>query len=251
MQAVSSPQTPAAVKLPSQWLSVPPEIAQKLDAAVARGQALAREWAKDHGASDDWLFSALAQRKLGWPPREAEEKLELQQLHAIAATRTPAGIETAAWFSDHGMDALWDKYMQEYSRSVGAKQATAGAKLLNDTMALVTSVTQAAKGNEARPRPYTTDPTLKPTVDKPGNNPSYPSGHTSLAFAAATVLSRLLPHRASELMEMARQAAFARMYAGVHYASDIAAGAYLGATLATFMVDREQRRSGRAPAQAA
>ncbi len=58
---------------------------------------------------------------------------------------------------------------------------------------------------------------------------SFPSSHASSSFAAARAYSRLLP--AGPLYTAAVAMALTRLYLGVHYPSDIAAGAALGTVM--------------------
>jgi membrane-associated phospholipid phosphatase len=55
---------------------------------------------------------------------------------------------------------------------------------------------------------------------------SFPSSHSTSSFAAAQAYGRLLPQ--APLLGAAGAMAFSRLYLGVHYPSDVAAGAALG-----------------------
>jgi undecaprenyl-diphosphatase len=60
---------------------------------------------------------------------------------------------------------------------------------------------------------------------------SFPSSHSSSSFAAARAYGTLLP--SAPLYLAASAMAFSRLYLGVHYPSDIAAGVALGSVLGT------------------
>jgi len=81
-----------------------------------------------------------------------------------------------------------------------------------------------------RARPFETipqaDPLLRATIGQ-----SLPSGHAATSFAGAVVLSYLLPRSAPYVFLLAAAIAFSRIYVGVHYPTDVLAGAALGAVV--------------------
>ncbi len=93
----------------------------------------------------------------------------------------------------------------------------------------VEGVTKFAVGRE---RPTKTDNAF---IFKPmSGDASFPSGHTTVAFAAATVLAEQYPSWAVIVPSYAFAAAvgFSRLYANQHWSSDVVAGAVLGTTVA-------------------
>ncbi len=69
-------------------------------------------------------------------------------------------------------------------------------------------------------------PPLTPTISRL----SFPSAHATTSFAAARAFSRVAP--AAPLYAAAVAFGLSRPYLGVHYPSDVAAGALLGTALA-------------------
>jgi len=91
-------------------------------------------------------------------------------------------------------------------------------------------VTQSMKRIIKRDRPYVTYPYI---INRYAGSSSYsfPSGHTSSAFCTATSLSLLFPKWYVTVPSYlyAASVGYARMYQGVHYPSDVIAGALVGA----------------------
>lgn len=80
-----------------------------------------------------------------------------------------------------------------------------------------------------RPRPWLTVEGLTPLIAEHDPN-SFPSGHTSASFAAASAWCRTLPRRwmGVTAVVLAALMGFSRLYVGVHFPSDVLAGVLVG-----------------------
>ncbi|MBE3085453.1 MAG: phosphatase PAP2 family protein [Bacteroidetes bacterium] len=90
-------------------------------------------------------------------------------------------------------------------------------------------VTAVMKYSFNRDRPFITYPDITRKSD--GGSPSFPSGHTSMAFATATSLTLAYPkwYIIVPSYTWASTVGYSRMHLGVHYPSDVLIGALVGA----------------------
>jgi undecaprenyl-diphosphatase len=101
------------------------------------------------------------------------------------------------------------------------------------TAACVWSADLIALGIKAatgRPRPFEELPAIDTLIGATVGQ-SLPSGHAATSFAGAVILTYLLPRGAALFFLLAVAISFSRIYVGVHYPSDVLAGAALGAVL--------------------
>jgi membrane-associated phospholipid phosphatase len=92
-------------------------------------------------------------------------------------------------------------------------------------------------------RPFQLDPEVKPLFSTP-NHPSYPAAHACSSIAVARVLGYLFPRDAEAFMELAERAAESRIWAGIHYRSDIVAGRQLAIAVADKIIERAIHDNG-------
>lgn len=105
-------------------------------------------------------------------------------------------------------------------------------------IALVELSARAIKRALPRSRPQLKGlPPLAPTPSPQ----SFPSSHTAAAVAATEAFDGLIP--AVALRAVAALSAFSRLYLGVHFPSDVAAGAALGMYLGRTSLRRSRRRT--------
>ncbi len=104
-----------------------------------------------------------------------------------------------------------------------------------------------------RPRPSLVDPAVHPLVAVPHSG-AMPSGHAAGAFAAAVAVGLVHRRLRWPLLGLAALIAFSRVWLGVHYPTDVLAGALLGSAIALgawLLVTRGGGRVSRARARSA
>ena len=84
-------------------------------------------------------------------------------------------------------------------------------------------------------RPSQVDPLIKLPVGLP-NHPSYPSGHSCITSAYATVLMDAFPEESDRLQALVEEAGLARVYGGLHYWFDCLVGRELGRKVAEYVM---------------
>lgn len=98
-----------------------------------------------------------------------------------------------------------------------------------ESFLVTTLVATGLKHAINRPRPFETYPDIQKL--SAGGSSSFPSGHTSDAFSTATSLSLAFPkwYVIAPSYTYAALVGYSRMHLGVHYPSDVLAGAIVGA----------------------
>jgi membrane-associated phospholipid phosphatase len=144
-------------------------------------------------------------------------------LHSAALTPaikafSATGEHAALWLAIGATGAIVDPARRR--DWVRATVAIAGTQGLNTGIKLVVG----------RRRPAFDD---LPALIRTPTQLSFPSAHSASAFAAVGLFSGLLPR--APLLVLATAMATSRVYLGVHYPTDIAAGALLGTGVAAIV----------------
>ena len=94
----------------------------------------------------------------------------------------------------------------------------------------------------ARPRPCWTYPEMVQLVHNPSSY-SFPSGHTTSAFAVAFTVFSQHKKLGKVIIVMAAIMAFTRLYVFVHFPTDIYGGIWVAAAITTFVCFMEKKIS--------
>lgn len=190
-------------------------------------------------------------RRWSWVSRSAAQagQLDLAVYSAIAATQTPS--------LDRGLSLL--SRAANYSRlSLACSALLAGtcgergreAARMGLVSVAVTSIALnvGAKPIARRRRPDRAEQEvpLARQVRMPTTT-SFPSGHAAGAFAFATGVGYVLPAAGFPLRALAALVAYSRVHTGVHYPSDVLAGAMLGGALSQVTTQAVARSRARSP----
>ncbi len=148
-----------------------------------------------------------------------EQRAELAVIHAAEQSRTKVEIAQAqADDAEESMFAFADVVGPELQAS-RLPLSTALSLHLRQESAVVGP---ALKLRFNRPRPFVSDPSLRPVCEKTASM-AYPSGHSMVGYLEAFALVQMLPERKDAILARARQFAANRVVCGVHYPSDVEA----------------------------
>lgn len=138
--------------------------------------------------------------------------------------------------------------MYVYGLAANDSHTETAALLTGKAVILTGAYTYLFKSLSQRKRPYQSNP---PDANYWGgpfdgfHNNSFPSGHNSVAFAAATVLSAYYKNHkwvGISAFSLAGLVAISRSYDQMHWASDVVAGAALGYAIGRLVYNKHQNQ---------
>jgi membrane-associated phospholipid phosphatase len=194
------------------------------------------------GTWQTWVLAQANEFRPPAPPAFDSEKIkaDLNELKTFA--RTPKSNHKATYWEVFGgarAHTLWNEIARTKLLEHGASSQASSRVLaaLNIAIADVGVACWEAKFSYWYIRPPQLDSELKTVFPAP-NHPSYPAAHGCFSTAAATVVAAVFPRDRDRLLATGKEAAEARMWAGIHYRTDIDAGQELGRKVAERTLER-------------
>ena len=149
------------------------------------------------------------------------------------ATMPPSGLDTVmkglTTAANHSV--LWFTVASALALRRGATRKAAARGVLAIALASG-SANAVCKPLLPRRRPAASELPAYQTLPSPPTSSSFPSGHAASAAAFATAVGLESPKVGLVIAPVAAAVAYSRVHVGVHWASDVAAGAALGAGVA-------------------
>jgi undecaprenyl-diphosphatase len=170
---------------------------------------------------ETWISEIRAQTvALDRAISEAVEETATPDLDRVLVRLSEAANGSRLWLATAGVIAL-----------VGGRRGRRAAAEAVASIALASATSNlAVKAVARRRRPEARHGQVLPSrqVRRP-TSPSFPSGHAASAFAFASTMGEEVPVTWGPLHVAASLVSYARVHTGVHYPSDVVAGALVGA----------------------
>jgi len=192
------------------------------------------------GTWKTWVISSGSQFRLPAPPTAAEQRGELEFLRQFSSLRSDPQVQHQVIYWNTGSPGYrWSQIYQERAtaRNLGGAPLLRGGALMHAAIYDATIAAWDSKYAHNRRRPSQADSTLTTMLPVP-DHPSYPSEHAVVAGAVAAVLAYVIPADTQLFNDLAQEAARSRLFAGLHYPSDMLAGLDLGRRVGEAVVAR-------------
>jgi len=100
-------------------------------------------------------------------------------------------------------------------------------------------VSNSAKKFWAMKRPYLASKDIDPLIAA-HTSPAYPSGHTTVSYTMAHIMSQIFPNKREEFMARAEEIAQHRILVGMHFPKDIYGGRHLALLVVGALMDNKE-----------
>lgn len=170
----------------------------------------------------------------------SQYRIEKDELANVEKNRTPSDFAAAAKDSETKDASV---FREAIGPSFELDRLPQTALLMSMVRTLEKAAADRAKVYFKRPRPWIGNPAIHACSRDDEPNSSYPSGHTTMAYSMASILSRLVPERAPAIMARAARYAQSRIVCEVHFRSDVTAGEALGLVVGERLMQKPQFRA--------
>jgi hypothetical protein len=191
------------------------------------------------GTLRPWVLESGSSLRPGPPPAadSAQKLAELDEIKDFPRTF----VTNAAAFYWQSPRSDWillaDDRIAQYHLDGDPPRASRIDALLTVAAFDATVACWDAKYTYWAARPFQLDPDVHPLFPVPVH-PSYPAAHGCVSGAQGAILAALFPAESQSLTDLANEAGMSRMWAGIHFRSDIDAGLALGRSVAQRVIDR-------------
>ena len=198
--------------------------------------------APNFGTVKPWVLESGSQLRPGPPPAADSDQKAAELAEIKDFPRTFLTNATAMYWQStrSAWQIVAEREMFEAHLDRDPPRAARVAALVNIATFDAAIACFDAKYTFWARRPFQLDPDVRPLFQTPAH-PSYPAAHGCLSGAQSAVLAHLFPADAAALTAQGDEAGMSRLWAGIHFRSDIDAGLKLGRTVGDLVVERGQR----------
>lgn len=197
------------------------------------------------GSWKTWVLQSGSELRPPAPPAydSAQERTELQEIQTY--TRTWQSNQKAMfWQTFDGIFTFYhdttSKRIFEHHLDTNPPQAARIYALLSVAQYDAIVACWDAKYTYWAIRPFQLDQTLVTLFPTP-NHPSYPAAHGCYSGATGAILGYLFPAEAAFIEAKTEEAGMSRMWAGIHFRSDVETGLALGRAVAQKVIEHDQQ----------
>lgn len=143
----------------------------------------------------------------------------------------------------HTLEYFAKIYSEPFGVEISQENTPEIYSLLEHLLATTRLCNQKSKARLMRVRPFVQfhEPTPVPEdEERLSTNSSYPSGHATMGWAIALVLSEINPNRQDEIITRGYEYGESRVIVGFHYQSDVDAARIITSTLVNRLHDKEE-----------
>ncbi|GAA0591351.1 hypothetical protein GCM10009416_32250 [Craurococcus roseus] len=198
-----------------------------------------------------WMLAS--QDEFRPPPPAAHDSLErAAEMAALRAFQRTPLTNARALFWEAAVGGLrqyeyWNNHLGrlllEHGQAANPPRAARAYALLNVALSDAGIACWDAKYAYWAIRPFQLDREFR-TVFATPNHPSYPAAHACYSMTSALVQSHLFPRDAEALRALGRESGESRVWAGIHYPSDVAAGQEIARRVAARAIERARADGG-------